>query len=116
MRIHEIIIHKKTYIMPFNGTEGGAIPLEDAANLTSKYRSKNPNARRAHFFGKDILNQLLEIDGAMGIRMYHGIDEEGKKELVLVAADADENDILELVVDLNRPCPSFCGQNNVLNS
>lgn len=102
--------------MAFNGTEGGAITLQTGADLTAKYRRENPSETKGHFFGKDILNELLTQSGCMGIRMYYGIGASGQKELVLVGADADENDMLELVADLSLPCPGLCGNSNVLNS
>lgn len=102
--------------MAFDGSEGAEITLSEGADLTSKYRDSNPNQTKGHFFGKDILNQLLNQEGCMGIRMYYGIDDKGKKELVIVGADANENDMTELVADLSMPCPSRCGNANPLNS
>lgn len=102
--------------MAFNGTEGGAIPLQDAADMTSAYRRANPGETKGHFFGKEILLELLNQDGCKGIRMYYGIGESGEKELVLVGADAQENDMTDLVADLSLPCPGLCGVANVLNS
>ena len=102
--------------MSFNGTEGGSISLTAGAALTKEYRKKNPGATKGHFFGKDILHQLLNQQGCEGIRMYYGLDEDGNKELVLVGADADENDLTALVADLSMPCPGVCGTANVLNS
>ncbi|GAB5417054.1 MAG: hypothetical protein Crog4KO_19200 [Crocinitomicaceae bacterium] len=102
--------------MAFNGKEGGAISIEQGADMTARYRDDNPGDIKGHFYGKDILKQLLNQEGAMGIRIYYGIDENGKKELVLVSADADENDNLDLVVDLSQPCPPDCGAANDLNS
>lgn len=101
--------------MAFNGTEGAAIPLEVASQMTSAYREANPNSTLAHFFGNDILNQLLAQEGCVGIRMYYGI-QDGAKELVLVGVDADENDLLELIVDRSMPCPKLCSTANPLNS
>lgn len=100
--------------MAFNGREGGQISLELGAEMTAAYRSANPGARKAHFFGKDILNEILNQEGCMGIRIYYGISD-GEKELVLVGADADENDMTELVADLSSPCPPICGGGNPLN-
>ncbi len=102
--------------MSFNGTEGGSISLTAGAALTGEYRKKNPGATKGHFFGKDILQDILDQEGCMGIRMYYGLDEDGNKELVLVGADADENDLTALVADLSMPCPGVCGNANVLNS
>jgi len=102
--------------MAFNGTEGGEITLSAGAALTSAYRKENPGKTKGHFFGRDILVQILEQEDCMGIRMYYGIGESGEKELVLVGADADENDLTELVADLSLPCPGMCGAANALNS
>ena len=101
--------------MAFNGTEGGEITLELGADMTAEYRDLNPNERKAHFYGKDILNDLLDQEGCMGIRIYFGIDSDGNKELVLVGADANENDMTELVVDISSPCPNLCDKNSPLN-
>lgn len=102
--------------MSFNGTEGGQITLQQGADLTAQYRAENPNEIKGHFFGREILTQLLQQNGCKGIRMYYGVDKTGKKELVLVGADANEDDILDLVADLSLPCPGVCGNANVLNS
>ena len=102
--------------MAFNGTEGGEITLAAGAALTAEYRRLNPDERKGHFFGKDILNEILEQEGCMGIRMYYGVDVNGDKELVIVGANAAENDMTELVGDLSAPCPNACGKANDLNS
>ncbi|MCR9171556.1 MAG: hypothetical protein NXI10_03625 [bacterium] len=102
--------------MAFTGKEGGEITLEQGADMTANYRDENPGQTKGHFFGREILLKLLDQEGAMGIRMYYGIDGNGEKELVLVSADADENDMLDLVVDISQPCPPRCGSSNSLNS
>lgn len=102
--------------MAFNGTEGGEISLNDGAEMTAEYRKQNPDTTIAHFFGREILEKLLAQDNCMGIRMYYGINTEGEKQLVLVGADKDENDLLDLVADLSFICPTNCGDRNPLNS
>ncbi len=102
--------------MAFDGTEGGLISLAEGSAMTAAYRAANPGARIAHFFGMDILNELLAQEGCMGIRMYYGLNEDGDNELVIVGADANENDMLEKIADLSSPCPNLCGNPNKLNS
>jgi hypothetical protein len=103
--------------MSFNGTEGSPIDLNTAADLTANYRNANPNGLKARFFGKDILNQILAQDGCMGIRIYFGLDAANEAQLVIVGADANENDQINGIVgDRSFPCPSFCSSANVLNS
>lgn len=102
--------------MAFDGKEGGAISLELGATMTESYRNANPDELKGHFFGKEILQQILEQDGCMGIRMYYGIDSDGEKALIIVGADANEDDMTQLVADISTPCPSRCGSRNALNS
>lgn len=102
--------------MTFNGTEGAAISLSVASAMTARYRQNNPNQIKAHFFGKEILAEILSQHNCVGIRMYYGINENGDRELVLVGVDQGQNDILDLVVDLSAPCPKACSTANPLNS
>lgn len=102
--------------MAFDGTEGEQIPLAAGAALTKEYRDRNPNQIQARFFGKDILNELLNQPGCMGIRAYFAENRDGEKELVLVGADAAENDLLDIVADVSTPCPHACSSPNALNS
>lgn len=98
--------------MSFNGKEGSQISVQQGATMTSDYRSKFPNQPKAHFFGKDILNTILAQNGCEGIRFYQGLDANGNIELVIVGADANENDMLNFIGDTSVPCPSRCDNNN----
>ena len=103
--------------MAFDGTEGGQISKQQGATMTAAHRTANPNDRKGHFMGKEILNQILAQDGCKGIRVYHGLNSSGERELVFVGADSNENDMLDLVADLSKPCPSRCPPtSNDLNS
>ncbi|MCR9170848.1 MAG: hypothetical protein NXI10_00020 [bacterium] len=102
--------------MAFTGKEGGQITLEQGADMTSAYRDQNPGKTKGHFMGRDILLEILNQEGCMGIRVYYGIDNNGDKQLVFVGADSNEDDQLDLIADLSMPCPSRCGSSNDLNS
>lgn len=102
--------------MAFDGTEGSEITLSEGATLTAEYRRLNSGATKAHFIGKDLINDILAQSECMGIRIYYGIDENGDKQLVIVGADGNEDDILDIIADKSKPCPSYCGSTNDLNS
>ena len=101
--------------MAFNGTEGGPISLAAAAAMTACYRKLHPNQTEAHFMGKETLLALLNQTGCVGLRVYYGDKPEGGKELIFVGVDANENDMLDLIMDMSRPCPSYCSNGNQLN-
>ena len=94
--------------MAFNGKEGSQITTAQGAALTAAFRGSFPNSRKAHFFGKDILNTILGQPGVEGIRFYHGLDTNGNMELVIVGVDANEDDVLSFIGDVAVPCPSQC--------
>ena len=94
--------------MAFNGKEGTKITTAQGAAMTAAFRQSSPNSRKAHFFGKDILNTILAQNGVEGIRFYHGLDTSGKMELVIVGVDANEDDVLSFIGDVAIPCPSQC--------
>lgn len=104
----------------FNGTEGSAIELEQAAAWTANYRKEaiadaSGTVTKAHFYGREILQKLLDQEGCMGIRMYYARDENGQKQLVLVGADAEGNDMQGMVVDTGKICPPDCDTGGNLN-
>lgn len=100
--------------MAFNETVGEIITLAEGAAMTKEWRNSNTNGN-AVFYGKDILNQLLEQADCVGIRFHFALDN-GKNTLVMTGVDADGNDLLSMVADRGLFCPNECGVRNVLNS
>jgi hypothetical protein len=100
-------------------TVGDPIDLITAKAWATNYRLKNPNTTRGHFFGNEIINQILNEEGCIGIRMYYGIDEKGNKQLMLVGVDSNGEDLLpslgesldgggNIIGDASFPCPDYC--------
>ena len=96
----------------YNGSEGEAIALSEAAALTANYRESQGDTTgtvKAHFFGRDILQNILDQENCVGIRMYYGLDENGGRQLVLVGVDQAGQDMENgLVADRSRVCPPDC--------
>ena len=104
----------------FNGTEGSEIDLAQASTWTSNYRSRaeaSPEEAivKAHFYGREVFQRLLDQQGCMGIRIYYALDDNGQKQLVLVGADADGNDMEGMVFDHSSACPPNCSATGSLN-
>jgi len=54
------------------GNEGGPINLEQAAEFTAYHRHRHTKgATISQFFGRVILNKILDQPGCMGIRIYY---------------------------------------------
>src|SRR5690606_37125443 len=104
--------------MAFNGSEASVVTLEEASDWTANFRATvQPGEIIGHFFGKDVLQRILSQDGCMGIRIYYGKEENGTNNLVLVGADASENDMTNgVIAERSVCCPPRCGKANPLNS
>ncbi len=104
--------------MSFNGTEGSFVTLREASGWTANYRATISSGDIiAHFFGTEKIKDILDQEDCVGIRIYYGIDDDGKKNLILVGAKANEDDLVDgLILDRSVYCPAVCGGTNDLNS
>ncbi|MBA3683207.1 MAG: hypothetical protein H0W73_18885 [Bacteroidetes bacterium] len=95
--------------MSFTGREDHSISLATATQWTASYRTANPGAIKAHFFGKDAIQAILNQSNCVGIRIYYALDESAVKQLIVVGAKADQSDMYTgLLAERSSPCPPFC--------
>lgn len=94
------------------------ITVSEGADLTKAYRDANLNTTNAVFLGVHKLQELLDQNGAVGIRFYFGIDATRELTLVAVGCNSKEEDILipdaELVLDCGVKCPNNCDPSSPL--
>lgn len=101
----------------FTGNENQSITLAVASTMTKAYRDANPGQILGMYFGKSILQSILNQSGCVGIRTYYAIDSTGAKEQVLVGVTADGNDIYDGVLgDRCLRNPPYNSATNPLNS
>lgn len=102
--------------MAFTGNEGAPISIDTATQWTENFRNAKPDDTRAYFFGLTSILSVLSQKGAVGIRLYNGIDNNGENQLLVAGVDGFGNDILpKLIVGLSVNCPPDCGKPNKLN-
>ena len=101
----------------FTGNENHDITLADASAMTKLYRQSVPiGSCKGGFFGRDAIEAILAQAGCVGIRYYHGIDPKGEPVIILVGADANEDDLYNgKLLEFAIPCPTQCGTGNALN-
>ena len=103
--------------MSFTGNEGTTISLQQGAAMTRKYCNSTTESRQAVFYGINRLNEILSQQGCVGIRIYLARDGADNMQLVLVGADANEQDMLSgVILDQGLGCPENCSADNPLNS
>lgn len=110
----------------FNGSEGDPIDLATAKKWASNYKStsQKPDEILAHYFGFEIIQDILSQSSCVGIRIYYAIDESGEKKLILVGVNASGENMLpvtggrtsetgNIMADFSFPCPSYCPGNGL---
>ena len=104
--------------MPFDGHEDHRITLQEAAEMTKRYRDQMTATEiKGGYFGRDAIEEILEQPDCVGIRYYYGLDTNGSQVLVLTGVLANENDMQNgALMERSRPCPPACGSPNQLNS
>lgn len=103
---------------------GEDIGYELGTKMVKRWHDQNPDDVLASFTGRNIIESILAQPGCTGIRMFNAINELGVKQLVLVGADKDGNNILSyttigengeiikkkgIVADRSTICPPSCG-------
>jgi hypothetical protein len=102
--------------MTFDGTEGEFYTPREAGEFTRRYRLANINPIHGGFIGREKIEKILENDDCMGIRVYLGLDEDNTMNFVFVGTDAEQNDIMNVIVERIPKCPPNCSSLNELNS
>jgi hypothetical protein len=104
-----------------NRSEGTLISTEVSRQWMANYTSKNPSGFRAHFFGFEIVNQILNQSGCIGIRMCYALNNSGVQQILLVGVSSNGENILPttqvagkvsgdggIIGDASFPCPTYC--------
>lgn len=104
--------------MIYTGNENHDISLNEASDFTENYRnSAGANPVLAHYFGKTKIQNILDQEGCVGIRMYYALTDAGQKQLVITGVDSSGNDMYNgILADRGLVCPSYCSVSNPLNS
>jgi len=121
-----------------NGASTGFISLQDAIEMTTRYRQNKAAVIDPVYSGNDILSDcdtfnkaaietLLAKPGCTAVRLYYGMNADLQVRPILVAVNKDNEDMLppnttditttgnDIVDDALR-CPPFCPPPSALNS
>ena len=104
------------------------ISLQTAIDMTTLYRANRPsNFPICETFEIDAVNKLLATDGCAFFRIYYGMKENDDVDAILVAANADGEDILPsstttglldgeaIILEDGIRCPEACPPESPLN-
>lgn len=104
--------------MTFKGT---TISLQEAQERAVRWREQSIEGAnfKASLISSEDLNGLVGELGENGIRAYNGINADGDYKLMIVAVDAEGNDLIDeenghYIYDFTQPCPKNCDLNSPL--
>jgi hypothetical protein len=105
------------------------ISLQTAIDMTTRYRANRPsNYPICETFEKEVIQKLLDTPGCASFRIYYGMKADEQVDAILVAADAEGNDILPslantsstdtdpVIIEDGYRCPDDCPPSSSLNS
>lgn len=106
----------------FTLTESDADSMEipAAKHWIDNYNLGNPTGVQAHFFGYQIIKQILSENGCVGLRCYYALNDAGIQQLLLIGVTSTGQNILPLssfggrteddgtIADLSYICPTHC--------
>ncbi len=105
----------KIIVKKYPGAEKHEITL-DEAKLHIKRHKENPIHPNLHggSFDRGAIDKILAQRGCKGLRYYHGRDEDGKPNLVLVGVDKAGKDMTASIMERSGFCPPYCDETSEL--
>jgi hypothetical protein len=100
----------------FPDAEKHEISLEEAKKHIQRHK-KNPIHPNHHggSFDRAAIDKILAQRGCKGLRYYHGRNEDGHPNLVLVGVDKAGKDMTKAsIMEKSTLCPPFCDSESVL--
>src|SRR5688572_18373456 len=76
---------------------GEEINHELGAKMVKDFQDANPHEEIGNYIGREILEKILNQPDCMGIRFYNAINEKGRKTLVYVGVDSNDELISEYI-------------------
>lgn len=80
---------------------GENIGLSEGIELVQNFREANPDATPGYYIGRNIIDQILNQPGCVGISFKKCLSENNEEHLVYTGVDAYGKDILEYSVVTN---------------
>lgn len=97
---------------------GSFITREAAKAMVDRYTANTTTIVTSPYafnYDYELIQELInQNDGATGVRVFLGLDENMEAKTILVATDADGNNLFNgsaPCLDTGAPCPDMCGDN-----
>lgn len=107
----------------YDGSDSGPIDLSLAKDWIENFRNTiDAHDTRSHYFGRNVIDNILLQDNCTGLRIYYALKDNGEKVLIIAGVDSGGNIMLPLsqtvtigeniLADYSWPCPTVCNPPN----
>jgi hypothetical protein len=103
------------------GYESDSVALPRAQHVISNFSTNYAGGTIAHFFGAEIIHQILSQADCVGLRGYYALDDNGGRQLLLMGVTSKGENIIPkattngrvtgdegVIADVSSPCPTLC--------
>jgi hypothetical protein len=109
----------------YDGSESGPIDLQLANSWIQNFKENMTSQEeiRSHYFGRNVIDNILSQPGCTGLRIYYALKDNGEKVLIISGVDSNGNNQLpssqtvtpgeNILADYSWPCPNFCPPNEL---
>ena len=101
---------------------GALISLEKSKEMIESWQNQEPEAVKSILYGRNIFEQLVQVPGCVGIRVFNGLNDNGQQAFVFVPVGERNQNILNYsvykedgmvvveapIADGGLPCPTYC--------
>ena len=87
---------------------GEFVLADEAQEWMANFEFENQGEIFGHLYGKQTLKEILSQEGAEGLKIFNGLDEQGVAKLVFYAANSSGQEF-GMAYDFSMPCPPYCG-------
>ena len=107
----------------YDGSDSGPIDILLAKAWIENFKNTiDANDTRSHYFGRNVIDNILLQENCTGLRIYYALNNNGEKVLVIVGVDNVGNNMLpssqtvtigeNILADYSWPCPTVCNPPN----
>ena len=95
--------------MACTGNEGAQIASATAVTWINSFKTTYPNEIWAHLYGKNILANVFNQSGCVGIRVHNALDQ-GVKKIIVYGVNSAGVKLTTYIAEYSVPCPTMCGK------
>lgn len=88
--------------------QGSKVTRAQAEKMMDGYKSANVQQTEAVIFDAKVYSEIIAYPGVVKVASYFGINDEGKRTIILIGVDAKDQLLWATAADFGSLCPPRC--------